>query len=62
MVRHLIVNDMPLGRSREEVLRLVDALQYREEYGEVCPANWTKGECALQENADSIKSYLSDTK
>jgi peroxiredoxin (alkyl hydroperoxide reductase subunit C) len=60
VVRHQLVNDMPLGRSVEEVLRLVDALQYHEEHGEVCPANWQKGDRALKENADSIASYLGD--
>ena len=60
VVRHQIVNDMPLGRSVEEVLRLVDALQYSEEHGEVCPANWHKGDRALKENGDSIASYLGD--
>jgi len=60
VVRHQIINDMPLGRSIEEVLRLVDALQYSEEHGEVCPANWHKGDRALKENADSIASYLGD--
>ncbi|MEN8227982.1 MAG: peroxiredoxin [Bacteroidota bacterium] len=60
VVRHQIVNDMPLGRSVEEVLRLIDALQYSEEHGEVCPANWHKGDRALKENAESIASYLGD--
>lgn len=60
IVRHQLVNDMPLGRSVEEVLRLVDALQYSEEHGEVCPANWHKGDRALKENAQSIASYLGD--
>ena len=60
IVRHQIVNDMPLGRSIEEVIRLIDALQYSEEHGEVCPANWHKGDRALKENADSIASYLGD--
>jgi peroxiredoxin (alkyl hydroperoxide reductase subunit C) len=60
VVRHQIVNDMPLGRSIDEVLRIVDALQYSEEHGEVCPANWHKGDRALKENADSIASYLGD--
>ena len=58
VVRHQIVNDMPLGRNVDEALRLVDALQYSEEHGEVCPANWQKGDRALKENADSIASYL----
>ena len=60
VVRHQLVNDMPLGRSIEEVLRMVDALQYHEEHGEVCPANWQKGDRALKENADSVASYLGD--
>lgn len=60
IVRHQIVNDMPLGRSIDEVLRLVDALQYSEEHGEVCPANWHKGDRTLKENAESIASYLGD--
>ena len=59
-VRHQIVNDMPLGRNVDEAIRLVDALQYSEELGEVCPANWQKGDRALKENAVSIASYLGD--
>jgi len=58
VVRHQIVNDMPLGRSVDEVLRLIDALQFAEENGSVCPANWHKGDEALKENHDSIASYL----
>ena len=60
VVRHQIVNDMPLGRSVDEAIRLVDALQYSEEHGEVCPANWHKGDRALKENAESVASYLGD--
>ncbi len=60
VVRHQIVNDMPLGRSVDEAIRLIDALQYSEEHGEVCPANWHKGDRALKENADSVASYLGD--
>ena len=60
VVRHQLVNDMPLGRSVEEALRLVDALQYSEEHGEVCPANWQKGDRALKENQVSIASYLGE--
>lgn len=59
VVRHQVVNDMPLGRSVEEVLRLVDALQFTEEFGEVCPANWKKGDKALTPTQDGIASYLS---
>ncbi|MEZ5072305.1 MAG: peroxiredoxin [Bacteroidales bacterium] len=60
VVRHQVVNDMPLGRSVDEVLRMVDALQYNEENGEVCPANWHKGDRALKADSSSIASYLGD--
>ncbi len=59
VVRHQVVNDMPLGRSVEEIIRLIDALQFTEEYGEVCPANWKKGDKALTPTQDGIASYLS---
>jgi peroxiredoxin (alkyl hydroperoxide reductase subunit C) len=57
-VRHQVVNDMPLGRSIEEALRLVDALQFNEENGEVCPADWHKGEKALKATQEGISGYL----
>jgi len=60
VVRHQVVNDMPLGRSVEEILRVIDALQFTEEYGEVCPANWKKGDKALKATQDGIASYLSE--
>jgi peroxiredoxin (alkyl hydroperoxide reductase subunit C) len=60
VVRHQLVNDMPLGRSIDEALRLIDALQFSEEHGSVCPANWHKGDKALKENHDSIASYLAE--
>lgn len=59
VVRHQIVNDMPLGRSVDEALRIVDALQYFEENGEVCPANWKKGDKALKPTQEGISDYLS---
>ncbi|MFO7939957.1 MAG: peroxiredoxin [Bacteroidales bacterium] len=59
IVRHQIVNDMPLGRSVDEAIRMIDALQFFEENGEVCPANWQKGEKALKPNQESISEYLS---
>lgn len=49
VVRHQVVNDMPLGRSVDEAIRVIDALQFTEEYGEVCPANWKKGDKALKQ-------------
>lgn len=59
IVRHQVVNDMPLGRSIDEALRMVDALQFYEENGEVCPADWHKGDKAMKETAESVAEYLS---
>jgi peroxiredoxin 2/4 len=59
IVRHQLVNDMPLGRSIEEAIRIIDALQFHEENGEVCPANWHKGDKAMKETQESVASYLS---
>jgi peroxiredoxin (alkyl hydroperoxide reductase subunit C) len=58
IVRHQIVNDMPLGRNVDEALRMIDALQYFEENGEVCPANWRKGDAAMKETHEGVASYL----
>lgn len=59
IVRHQLVNDMPLGRSVDEALRMVDALQFFETNGEVCPANWHKGEKGLKATHTGIAEYLS---
>jgi peroxiredoxin (alkyl hydroperoxide reductase subunit C) len=59
LVRHQVVNDLPLGRSVDEAIRIVDALQFFEENGEVCPANWHKGDSGLKATQDGIASYLS---
>lgn len=59
IVRHQLVNDMPLGRSVDEALRLVDALQFFEQNGEVCPANWKKGDKAMKPTQEGVSSYLS---
>ena len=59
VVRHQVVNDMPLGRSVSETLRMVDALQFYEENGEVCPADWHKGDKAMKETQQSVADYLS---
>ena len=59
IVRHQTVNDMPLGRSVSETLRMVDALQFFEENGEVCPADWHKGDKAMKETQQSVAEYLS---
>lgn len=58
VVRHQVVNDLPLGRSVDETLRMVDALQFFEENGEVCPADWNKGKDGLKDTAEGIASYL----
>ena len=62
IVRHQLVNDLPLGRSVEEVIRLLDALQFTEKYGEVCPANWKPGEEAMKPTAEGVADYLSKNK
>ena len=62
VVRHQLVNDMPLGRNIDEAIRMVDALQFNEENGEVCPANWHSGEKAMKETADSVADYLAHRK
>lgn len=59
IVRHQIVNDLPLGRNVDEAIRMVDALQHHEKHGEVCPANWNKGGDAIQTTQESVGSYLS---
>ncbi len=58
-IRHYLVNDMPLGRNVDEVLRMVDALQHFEQHGEVCPANWGKGKDAMNPDAEGVADYLS---
>lgn len=60
VVRHQVVNDMPIGRSIDEALRVVDALQFFEENGEVCPANWRKGDAGLKATQEGIASYLAN--
>jgi peroxiredoxin (alkyl hydroperoxide reductase subunit C) len=60
IVRSQIVNDLPLGRNMEELLRLVDALQFHEEHGEVCPANWKKGDKGMQASPEGVAEYLAE--
>lgn len=59
VVRHETINDLPLGRNIDEMLRLVDALHHVEKYGEVCPANWEEGKDAMKESKESVSDYLS---
>ncbi len=58
IIRHATVNDLPLGRNVDEALRVLDALQFTEEHGEVCPANWNKGDEAMKPTAEGVASYL----
>ncbi|RKX26252.1 MAG: peroxiredoxin [Candidatus Zixiibacteriota bacterium] len=58
VIRHAVINDLPLGRSVDEALRMVDALQFTEEHGEVCPANWKKGDDAMEPTAEGVAEYL----
>lgn len=60
VVRHQIVNDLPLGRNIDEAIRMVDALQFHEEHGEVCPAGWNKGKEGMKADAAGVASYLKD--
>jgi peroxiredoxin (alkyl hydroperoxide reductase subunit C) len=58
IVRHQVVNDLPLGRNIEEAIRMVDALQFFEAHGEVCPANWSHGKAGMKASPDGVASYL----
>jgi peroxiredoxin (alkyl hydroperoxide reductase subunit C) len=58
IVKHQLVNDLPLGRNVDEAIRMVDALQFNEEHGEACPANWTKGDDSLKTTHEGIADYL----
>jgi peroxiredoxin (alkyl hydroperoxide reductase subunit C) len=59
-VRHQVVNDLPLGRNLDEMIRLTEALQFHEEHGEVCPANWKSGDAGMTASPAGVASYLSD--
>ena len=58
VVRHELVNDLPLGRNVDEALRMLDALQFVEKHGEVCPANWHEGEEGMKPDAAGVADYL----
>ena len=58
VVRHQVVNDLPLGRNIDEMLRMVDALQFHEEHGEVCPAQWEKGKEGMKDSPEGVAKYL----
>jgi peroxiredoxin (alkyl hydroperoxide reductase subunit C) len=58
VVRHQVVNDLPLGRNIDEMLRMIDALQFTEEHGEVCPAGWSKGKAGMNASPEGVAKYL----
>ncbi len=58
IVRHQIVNDLPLGRNVDEAIRMLDALQFHEEHGEVCPAGWNKGKAGMKADSAGVADYL----
>lgn len=58
IIRHLSINDFPLGRNIEETLRILEAIQHVEQHGEVCPANWTKKSSGIKTNLESVGNYL----
>ncbi|MEO1750965.1 peroxiredoxin [Thiofaba sp. EF100] len=58
VVQHQVVNNLPLGREVDEMIRLVEALQYTEQHGEVCPAGWRKGQAGMKATAEGVAEYL----
>jgi len=58
VVRHELINDLSLGRNVDEALRILDALQFTEKYGDVCPANWRQGDEAMKPTAEGVAEYL----
>ena len=60
IVRHQVVNDLPLGRNIDEMLRMVDAMQFHDKYGEVCPAGWNQGDKGMVADGEGVASYLSE--
>jgi peroxiredoxin (alkyl hydroperoxide reductase subunit C) len=60
VIRHAVLNDLPLGRNIDEMLRMVDALAFHTEHGEVCPAGWQTGETAMGASDDGMRKYLAE--
>jgi peroxiredoxin (alkyl hydroperoxide reductase subunit C) len=60
VIQHMVDNNLPLGRNIDEAVRMVDALQHVEKYGEVCPAGWTKGDTAMTPTAEGVAKYLGE--
>lgn len=62
IVRHQLINDLPLGRCVDEVIRLLDALIFHEQHGEVCPANWKPGSKAMVPNSEGLQAYFEEVR
>jgi len=60
VIKHLLINDLPLGRNVDEAIRMVDALQHFEKHGEVCPANWKQGDTAMKATQEGVSKYLAN--
>jgi len=60
VVRHQVINDLPLGRDIDEMLRMVDALQFYETHGDVCPAGWRKGQSGMKDTSEGVSRYLAE--
>ncbi|MCR3755820.1 MAG: alkyl hydroperoxide reductase, AhpC component [Sodalis sp. Psp] len=60
IIRHQVVNDLPLGRNINEIIRMVDALQFHEEHGDVCPAQWERGQKGMEASPEGVAKYLSE--
>ena len=58
IIQHMVINNLPLGRNIDEMIRMVDALQFTEENGEVCPAGWNKGDEGMKPSSDGVAKYL----
>jgi peroxiredoxin (alkyl hydroperoxide reductase subunit C) len=61
-VRHAVINDLPLGRNIDEMIRMVDTMLFTNEHGEVCPAGWAKGDDAMKPTTEGVAEYLADHK
>lgn len=57
-IRHLVINDLPLGRNIDEMIRMIDVMHFTNEHGEVCPANWQKGKAAMKATPEGVAEYL----
>tara|TARA_X000001036_G_C20692800_1_gene810001 strand:- start:1061 stop:1705 length:645 start_codon:yes stop_codon:yes gene_type:complete len=60
VVRHAVLNDLPLGRNIDEMLRMIDALSHHQKHGEVCPAGWKNGDSAMAESPEGVSNYLTE--